>query len=251
MTYIKEILKYLTDFAPLELQEGYDNAGFLCGNQERPVNKVIIALDATSDVIREATDKGAELIITHHPLIFGSITKVTEDYSTGKKLINLVKSDISVISMHTNLDKVLVNKVLIESLGTVKHEQINEFMCVGYLERPMLMDDYIPVCKDALNNSSFRYYNSGKPVYKIGCIGGAGDEGIGDAFNAGCDTFITADIRHHVFLEAKELGINLIDGDHYNTEAVVLPALKEMLDKEFPDVKFVIAENDVQVVSYA
>ena len=251
MTEINDIYEFLTSYAPLELQESYDNAGFLCGSKKGSVSAVLLALDVTSDVINEAARRGCTLIISHHPLIFGTISSVTDETSTGRKLISLIKNGISVISMHTNLDKVLVNDVLIEALGAVNHDTLSEFIKCGCIDKPLLMADYIPFCKKALNNSSFRYYDSGRPVYKIACTGGAGDSGLYEVFSAGCDTFITADVHHHIWLEAKELGINLIDGDHFNTEGLVIPVLAGMLKKEFPGCDFMKAGSDTQVVQYA
>lgn len=251
MTSVKNIYDFLNSYAPVELQEDYDNAGFLCGKLDNCVNKVILALDATSDVISEAKEKGAELIITHHPLIWGKLSKVTGENTIGNKLFSLINNDISVISMHTNLDKILVNQVLIKSLAEGEYKKINDFMYSGCLDKPICMKQYLSICRDVLKNEGLRYYDSGKPVYKIACIGGAGDEGLYEAYIAGCDTYVTADIRHHVFLEAKELGINLIDGDHFNTENLAMISLANMLSKEFADVQFSVAESNLQVVHYA
>lgn len=251
MTTNNDIYRYLIEYAPLELQEDYDNAGFLCGDKEAQCRSVIMALDATSKVIDEAVSAGADMIITHHPLIWGSFKSVVCDDITGKKLNTLIKNGISVISMHTNLDKVLVNDVLIDKLGAVSVEKVNEFMRAGLLEKPMPMSEYAAFCSQRLNNSSVRYYDSGRPAHKVSCIGGAGDEGLREAYEAGCDTYVTADVRHHVYLEAAELGMNIIDADHFNTEDPVIPVLRDMLAEKFPEVSFSVAKSDIQVVRYA
>lgn len=248
---IREIYEYLIEMAPLELQEGYDNAGFLFGSLDTEISKVLLALDATSEVIEEAREKGCNLIITHHPLIFGSFKNVLTEDVTGRKLMKLAKYDINVLSMHTNLDKVLVNEVLIKKLGVLTYQQVMDYMRVGYLENPMQMSEYLPFLKKQLSDTGFRYYDAGRPVYKIGCIGGAGDEGLFDAVAQGCDTYVTADVRHHVWLAAKELGINLIDADHFNTENPVIPELCAILSDKYRNIPFITAESGVQVVNYA
>lgn len=248
---ILEIFDYLKELAPLELQEGWDNAGFLFGSREEELKGALLALDATTDVIEEAHEKDCNLIITHHPLIFGSISDVLQEDVIGRKLIRLGKYGINVISMHTNLDKILVNEILIKKLGAFTYEPALDYMRVGFLEEPSNISDYLEFLKESLNNSGLRYYSSGKPVYKIACIGGAGAEGIIDAYKCGCDTFITADVKHHEWLTAKELGINLIDADHFNTENPVIPELYELLSKKFSSEKIMLSVKNTQVVCYA
>lgn len=248
---ICEIYDYLKEIAPLELQEDWDNAGFLFGSREEDLNGAILALDATSDVIEEAHEKKCNLIITHHPLIFGSISDVLQEDVTGRKLLLLGKYGINVISMHTNLDKTLVNEVLIKKLGVLTYEPGLDYMRVGYLEEPAVISDYLNFLKESLNNDGLRYYSCGKPVYKVAGIGGAGAEGLTDAFKCGCDTFVTADVKHHEWIAAKELGINLIDADHFNTENPVIPELHELLSRKYPSEKIFISEKNSQVVCYA
>lgn len=253
MTKADSIFSFLNSIAPIDTQENYDNSGFLLGSSKKDVKKVLVSLDATSDVIREAEENNCELIITHHPLIWGSFKNILEENIIGNKLISLIKKDISVISMHTNLDKALVNDVLIRALGVSEYESVVglEFMKMGRLTKPISMGEFLPVCKSALRSGGLRYYDSGKAVHKIACIGGAGEDGLKDAFNAGCDTFITADIKYHVFLDAKEMGINLIDGDHFCTENPAMNVLVDKLNEEFPEVEFMLSKKHYQVIQYA
>lgn len=251
MITAKNIFDYLKELAPLDLQEEYDNAGFLFGNINSEVKKVLLALDVTSDVIKEAESQKYDLIITHHPLIFGKISNVLSDDPTGIKLLSLSKAEINVISMHTNLDKVLVNKELIKYLADGDFNQPLDYMCIGKLNAPVPLKQYITRIKSTLKAPGVRYYDAGIPVSVVACIGGAGDEGLKDAIEFGADTFVTADIRHHAFLAAKELKINLIDANHFSTENIVLFELKKLLENKFSNTAFDIAASNVMVVEYA
>lgn len=248
------IFDYLNELYPVSTQEPFDNAGFLIGSRESAVSKVLIALDVTSDVIDEAEKLGCSLIISHHPVIFHKLASVTYDDPVGKKVIALSQKNMSVISMHTNLDKADggVNDVLVKKLGAVRFEKTDadEFIRVGYLEKSVPFDEYLSFCKNELNVNGLRYCSSGKDVYKFACLGGAGGDELETAYSLGCDTYITADVKYNVFLDAKELGINLIDADHFCTENPVIFALKEKLEKEFPDTGFILSETHKQVVQF-
>ena len=250
---VSAIFDFLNSFAPVSIQESFDNAGFLFGDKNADTDRVLLSLDCTSEVIEEAISKGCGLIITHHPLIWGSFKNVLADNSTGKKLLKLGAAGISVISMHTNLDKVLVNDVLAERIGlnNITGGTEDEMMRIGTLNAPCPISSFLKSCKEALNANGIRYYDSGREVYKIACLGGAGGEFINEAFNLGCDTYITADCPHHIFLEAKELGINLIDANHFCEEDPVMYALQTKLTSQFPGVSFSVADNDKQVIEYA
>ena len=254
MTKANDIYSWLNSFAPVETQESFDNAGFLFGDREKPVTKVLMALDATSEVIDEAEEKGAEMIVTHHPLIFGSLKNVLPENTTGRKLLSLAKKDLCVVSMHTNLDKAEggVNDSLINALGCEKAEAFPAvpFMRIGYLVEELPMKEFLLHTKKALNSNGLRYYDAGRPVKKIACIGGQGGDWLYDAHNAACDTFVTADVKYHLFLDAKELGINLIDADHFCTENPVMQDMKNRLQEAFPAVEFILSERHHQTAEF-
>lgn len=255
MTCVKDIYDYLNRFAPVSAQEDFDNSGLIVGDANAPVDKVILALDATGAVIDEAGSKGAQLIITHHPVIFGGFKKVLPSDPTGMKIYSLCRKGITVISMHTNLDKADggVNDALIRALGVSEPEPADPavpYIRYGCLDEKMPLSDYLEFCRTALKSDGLRYYDSGKPVHRIACIGGAGDFGISDVVALGCDTFVTADIRYHVFLEAAEYGINLIDGDHFCTENPVVSVLLERLAAEFPEVAFEVSGKHCQTARF-
>lgn len=244
-----EIYEYLKDLAPLELQMDFDNSGFQLGRLDAEVNKALLALDVTEEVVGEAIELGAQLIISHHPLIFSKLRSITDT-----KLLRLAENRIAVISMHTNLDIATggVNDVLITLLGARADGPLDSDNCgrVGELPEAQQFDSFLRFCKTALDSKGLRYYDAGRPVKRLAVMGGSGGDYIGCAAEKGCDTYVTADIKYHQFLEAKELGINLIDGDHFCTENPVIPSLCEKLRHEFPDVCFTVSASHGQVISF-
>jgi len=249
MTTVNDIFSYLSTLAPLELQMGFDNSGFLFGRDCAEIKKVLLALDVTSTVVEEAIEKGVQLIVTHHPVIFRPLKSMTDD-----KLLRLAENSIAVISMHTNLDIAQggVNDVLIELLGAKGTQALDEDGCgrIGELPDELCMSDFLVRCKDKLNSKGLRYYDAGRQVKKLAVMGGSGGDFVKLAFDYGCDTYVTADIKYNQFLDAAELGINLIDADHYCTENPVMPVLKDKLDTQFPDIVFELSSRHEQVVSF-
>lgn len=254
MKKLSEIYDYINSIAPADTQMDFDNAGFLFGDRNSSVSKVLLALDCTSAVIDEAIEKKAEAIITHHPLIFKPVKNICTDTLTGNKLIKLAKNDISVISMHTNLDLADggVNDVLIRLLGavTVYKPASEPMLRIGFLKEAIELDSFLLSIKQVLSANGLRYCSGGRKVYKIACLGGAGGEAFADAYNEGCDTYITSDIKYNVFLDARELGINLIDADHFCTENPVIYDLKRRLVCEFSSVEFIISEKHCQTAQF-
>lgn len=244
-----EIYDYLKELAPLELQMDFDNSGFQLGRLDAEVNRALLALDVTEEVVGEAIELGAQLIISHHPLIFSKLRSIMDT-----KLLRLAENRIAVISMHTNLDIAAggVNDVLITLLGARADGPLDPDDCgrVGELPEAQQFDSFLRFCKTALDSKGLRYYDAGRPVKRLAVMGGSGGDYIGCAVEKGCDTYVTADIKYHQFLEAKELGINLIDGDHFCTENPVIPSLCEKLRHEFPDVCFTVSASHGQVISF-
>ncbi len=237
MQTVKGIFEYLCDYAPLEKQMSYDNAGFLVGRQDTEVKKVLLSLDVTPDVIDEAVEDGYELIVSHHPVIFHAIKNITDE-----KLMKLVKREIAVISMHTNLDITEggVNDALLSLLGAERDDYLDGECCgrIGHLKAPVSMTEFLMLCRDKLHTNGLRYYDAGRPVRRIAVLGGAGGDETETAFQKNCDTYVTSDISYHQFLFAQEKGINLIDGDHFGTEDPIIDVLRQKLSCQFPEIVF-------------
>ena len=252
---VNDILSRLDEWYPLSLQLDFDNAGLLVGDRTAQVRRCLIALDITDEVIDEAIAYGAQLIVSHHPLIFTAQKTVLSDDLVGGKITKLVKNDIAAVCMHTNLDIADggVNDALIRALGCEPTDSVDEYGCgrIGEYAQPLPFDDFLVKCKTALSANGLRYVSSGRPVKRLAVLGGAGGGCVKDAAAKGCDTYVTSDIKYNAFLDAKELGINLIDADHFCTENVVVPVLYERLKSEFPDVEFKISETHKQIICFA
>lgn len=249
MATVKEIYSALDEFAPFETQAEFDNAGFLVGRGDREVSRVLAALDITDAVIEEAVQFGAQLIVAHHPLVFDPVRSVTDESLTGKKLLRLAESGIAAICAHTNLDACEggVNELLARALGLCEPEQLHGegedrfgrpygIGRVGILRTKNVVKakDFAEFVKEALGASGVRCVDAGKDVRRVAVGGGSCGSMLADAVAAGCDTFVTADVKYNVFLDAAELGINLLDAGHFATEDVVVQPLCDLLAAKFP-----------------
>ncbi len=243
---VNDIYLFLNDFCPFDTASDFDNAGLLIGDKNATVTKAVIALDCTKSAIDKACEIGAELIITHHPVIFGGIKKVMSD----SIVYRLVKSGISVISAHTNLDIADggVNDCLATALGLTEIEKV---VCddgfsfrIGSLSREHSPADFAKYAGEKLNFSP-RFTVGKKAVKRVAVCGGSGGDMLADAVTAGADAYVTADVKHNVFLDAARLGITLIDCGHFNTEDIVIEPLKNVLCDKFRDILFITDHNSV------
>ena len=254
MTVIQDIFDALCRIAPLALQMDFDNAGFQIGRAEREVRHALLALDVTDAVVDEAKALGAELIITHHPLIFSPLRSLTDLEPTQRRALWLAEEKIGLISMHTNLDiaEEGVNDVLIRLLGAEPEASLDDGCGrIGTLPEAMELQRFLALCKERLQVPTLRFSDGGKPVSKLAVMGGAGAGSLTCAVEAGCDTYVTADVKYHQFQRAAELGLTLIDADHFYTENPVIPDLARRLALQFPDVEFFVSRQHSACVRFA
>ncbi|MBE6973839.1 MAG: Nif3-like dinuclear metal center hexameric protein [Ruminococcaceae bacterium] len=250
-TTIKDIYQYIDSLAPFETQMDFDNAGLLVGRECAYVDKVLVSLDITTPVIREAVNIGAQLIVAHHPVIFNPIKKVSDTDMTGEKVLMLAENRIGAICAHTNLDAAQggVNELLAKRLGLTGLEHLHmdgedrEGRTYGIgrvgtwnANIPLTAKDFAEKVKQDLNAAGVRYVDAGKPVCRVAVGGGSCGSMLRDAVAAGCDTFVTADVKYDVFLSAMEQGINLLDAGHFATEDIVMRPLADLLQTAFPQV---------------
>lgn len=263
MVKVKEIRDYFDCVAPFYMKYDFDNIGILVGFPDNEVRKVLIALDITDEVIEEAVSIGADLIISHHPIIFEPLKRITLDDVKGRKIINMIKNGISAICLHTNMDSAAggVNDALISALGVKSPEilcphgnhpdgspyGVSRFGC---LEEAFELEEYLSIIKSRLSANGLRYVSGGKKVFKIACCGGAGAGDMQKAFEMGCDTYVTSDLKYDHFLLAKDLGFNLIDADHFCTENVIVPVLRDRLAEKWPDLEAVISDVHSQTICF-
>lgn len=248
MANTHDILSYIEALAPASLKMEWDNVGLLCGDPQKEVRKILIALDPFEAVCQEAADWGADVLLTHHPLIYRPLKHITTDESSGRCVMTLIQNQICAINAHTNLDIAQggVNDCLAQVLGlenvhVVLSKESLELLRAGtVISQPV--EAFAGFVKDALECRGVRYVDGGKMVQKVCVGGGACADEIKSAIAAGCDTFVTSDIKYNQFWDAKELGINLIDAGHFYTENPVCKALQKKLSNQFPNIAVKISE---------
>lgn len=246
MTTVKDVLNFMETLAPSYMKEDWDHVGLNCGHLDRPVTKVLVALDPFKDVCEEAVEMEADLLLTHHALIWtpGFVTDMDEQ---GRNTLFLIEHNIACINAHTNLDCAPggVNDILAEKLGLSNISVISPkgedadgrpwgLLRMGDTTKQTL-SDFLKNVKDSLGCEGLRYVDSGRPVSKVAVGGGACAGEMRKAAAAGCDTFVTADVRYNQFWDAQNLGINLIDAGHFYTENPVCVYLADQLRSAFPD----------------
>ena len=239
MTTVREIESFLYGWAPRELAESWDNVGLLVGDPEATVERVLVALDITPQVAEEALERGYQLIVAHHPVMncaWHPVQTVRADDRQGRTLTALLRGGVAAICMHTNLDAAEggVNDILAEKLGLTHPEMLTEEKIgrIGTLKCEIPLVEFTHSVIELLGCNGLRYVDAGRPVHRVAVGGGACGCYIPQAVAAGCDTFVTSDLKYNDFLDTE--GLNLIDAGHFPTENVVCPALRDRLQRTFP-----------------
>ena len=249
---LNDIINIIEDIAPVNLKEDFDNVGLMVGDREKEVKKVLLALDCTLKVVEEAKENNVDLIITHHPLIFRRPNNITTDTIQGRKIIELIKNDISLYSSHTNLDsaKSGLNDSIPKLLGYDSSEilEVNKrdekagLGRIVTLDKPTTLDEIVDNVKKALNINNLRVVKGKEEVNKIAIINGSGQDFIGKAVSKGADCIITGDTTYHFASDYKEMGINIIDAGHFASEQIVFfNVMKNIIDK-FTDIEFILSK---------
>lgn len=264
MATVKEVYEKLDAWAPFETQMSFDNSGLLVGRGSRKVDSVLVALDITLPVVEEARRLGCSLIVAHHPVIFEPVRRITEEDLTGSVLLALAEHGIAAICAHTNLDAAqggvndcLAQKLELTGLELLEQDGVDRFGRpygigrIGAAHQECGAGEYAAYVKERLGSSSVRFVDAGKPVSRVAVGGGSCGSMLMDAVKAGCDTFVTADVKYNVFLDAKALGLNLMDAGHYATENVVVPVLADFLSREFPGMHVHVAQTHPEVYQEA
>ena len=268
MTLINDVYSYLCELAPLENQMSFDNAGFQLGHGSNEVHRALLALDVTDAVVREAGELGAELIISHHPLIFSGIRKLSYDSSEDRAVMKLVSNGISVYSCHTPFDKVRGgnNDIIAERLGlsSVKNLRGDDVVSpskmaenrdeadigrTGRFRKPLTYMQAIELAANQLNMSIRQLRACGDlntEITSVGICTGAGADMAEMAVDAGCQLFITGDVKYHEAQAAAARGICLLDAGHYGTEKFFAQAMRELLEKKLAG-KAEVVESAVNI----
>ena len=255
MTTVKDIIQLMQTVAPQEKKESWDNVGLLCGSEQKQVRTVLVALDPFEDVAAEAVELGADLILTHHPLIFNPVYSVTDSTAVGRTIGILLRHDISAFSAHTNLDVApegvnhQLAKVLgLENITVIEPKEVDGNGSVwGLLRRGTVeeqaLEDFLPRVKQALGTPVLRYASGEKSVRTVAVGGGACAEEWPAVLRAGCDTFVTSDVKYNDFWDARDAGLNIIDAGHFYTENPVCGYIRSIVANAFPELNVVISQK--------
>jgi dinuclear metal center YbgI/SA1388 family protein len=250
---LTDILTFLSNFAPPELAEDWDNTGLLIGQRDDAVSSIMTCLTLTPDVAEEAVSKGASLVIAHHPILFRAVKKLTDETSEGRMLLSLIRAGVAVYSPHTSYDSAYegVNRQLADSLnltnvkpirtidGAASDETGDEPIGSGRfgdLPDAVSLADFVELVKQALGiQHTWFVGNSSATIRRVGIACGAAAEFMEDAARHGCDALLTGEARFHACLEARTRGIALVLPGHYPTERPAMENLAERLSQQFPD----------------
>ena len=261
MITVGDILKFVETVAPTTMKMEWDRVGLNCGRMDRPVRKIMLALDPFSHVCEEANQWGADLLVTHHALIW-TPGFVTDQSGWGRNTLLLIENGIAHINAHTNLDCAPggVNDVLAQTLGL---QSIQVAVPMGTAEdgtpygllrwgtvEPQTLECFMQTVKANLGCETLRYVSGGKPVHRVAVGGGTCGGEMMDAIAAGCDTFVTADVKYNQFWDAKELGLNIIDAGHFHTENPVISVLAGKIAAAFPEIQVKISESHTECMKF-
>lgn len=241
----KEIMQVIEAAYPRDAALDFDNVGLLAGRAEKEVNRVYIALDATDAVIDRAVKEGADMLITHHPLIFSPLKKITDEDFISRRIVKLIQNDISYYAMHTNYDVLGMAELSEKILGIRDAEVLDVTMekdgrlegigRVGMLENPMTLEKCCVYVKHRLNLGSLKVFGDMKAeVSRIAISPGSGKTAVPAALAKGADVLVTGDIGHHDGLDAVEQGLSIIDAGHYGTEYIFIDDMKRFLEEKLP-----------------
>lgn len=246
---VLDLYEYLDQRAPFSTALSFDNCGILLGDEEARVTKALVCLDVTDAVAKEAIACGAELIISHHPVIFHGLKRILK----GDLVYQLIQAGITVVSAHTNLDMAEygVNHQLAMACGLVldtircfpKEEERQTDGCglVGRLESPLQPEELALSVKESLSAGCIKLVAGSREIETVVVSCGAGSFLLDEAIYAGVDALVTSEVKHHEMLAAKAAGLTLIDAGHYETEQIVIRPLAEELAEQFSSISFYTA----------
>lgn len=231
---LKEIAEIIEKEFPLPTAFDWDNCGLLLGDSEREVKTVLLSLDVTCAVAKEAKEAGADLILSHHPILFDGTKRITSDTAEGRLISELLQNNICVYSAHTNCDvgKNGINARLAEifNLTDIELLEDNGLGRIGTLEKPVSFGDFTLCTKKILNTPFVRVCgDKNAQISRVAVASGACSESIPTAVKKSADVIITADMKYHDMINYSELGISIIDAGHYPTEIIVTDIFYELL----------------------
>ena len=258
---IKEVLCALEQFAPLPLQESWDNAGLQVGLTETEVSGALLCLDVNEKILDEAIQKGCNLVVSHHPLLFRGLKTISDLTDVQRTVRKAIQRDICVISMHTNMDNAkggvnfrIAQKLGLQNVRFFAAKQVNGLEAgsgvIGEFAEPMAADDFVILVKKTFGvecaqcNELLR-----RPVKRVAICGGAGDFLLDEALKNGADAFITGEMHYHQYF-GYEQQIQICVIGHYQSEQFTTEVFQEIIQQTCPGVKTVIAETNTNPILY-
>ncbi len=237
-----EIIDFLNKVAPLQLAESYDNVGLLVGESQKDVHRVLVTLDVDEMVVREAKVLGVEMILSHHPLIFSPLKRITGEDGLSRTIMAMLKHDISLVSVHTNFDSVKygLGDAFLDKFADTLHrasidgDEENGIGRIADMKEPVIFEALLTKIKQAFDMHSLRYIGDEKKIIrKIAVVNGGGAEYVYAAKEQGADCFVSGDIKYHQARFAYENDIALVEVPHYNAEIMFCGMMKDLLAKQF------------------
>lgn len=251
----QDLMAKLEELSPAHFAQNWDNVGLLVGSPEKEVKSVYITLDATDEAIDEAIKLGADMVISHHPLIFKGIKQVRGDNFIGRRIIRLAQKDMCYFAMHTNFDIMgmadaaadelkLQNRAVLET--TYEDEISTEgFGRFGILPHRMTLRECAVFVKESFGISKVRVFgNEDEEVEKAAVCPGSGGSMIDAAVSLKADVYITGDIDHHEGIDAVAKGISIIDAGHFGIEKIFVPYMRDYVKRELPEI--VVYANEAE-----
>ena len=257
MIKIREVMEALERFAPLPLQESYDNAGLQVGLTEAEISGALLCLDVTEAVVDEAVSKGCNLIVAHHPLIFRKLAHIGGESYVERAVMKAIKQDVAIVAAHTNMDNAEggVNFKMAEKIGLQGLESLQGPVVdgkwsgvVGELREPMSAADFIALLKRAFGVPMLRANELlRRPIRRVALCGGSGAFMLGDAVRAKADAFVTGEMGYHEFF-GHEQQLQICVVGHYESEQFTTEIFRDLISHEFPSVPVFIAETNTNPI---
>lgn len=254
-----EIIKILETLSPRSMACDWDNPGLLAGRSGKEVKTIFLAVDATDSVIEQAEQAGADMILTHHPLIFKGIKQVSDQNFIGRRVLRMIQDDISYYAMHTNFDAApgcmadlaakklgLTDCEVLEKMGETGDGTSYGIGCTGRFEQPMTLREAAEQVKEAFGLpyvAVFGELDGEAVIQKAAVCPGAGGSTMGEALAAGAQVYITGDISHHEGIDAVAQGMAVIDAGHYGIEHIFTEFMEKYLMRKLGDAVKVVREN--------
>lgn len=254
----QEIISRIESRYPVSCAMNWDNVGLLVGSRKKQVQRIYVSVDATDEVIDAALEAGADLLITHHPLIFSGMKRITDDDFIGKRILRMIQADLAYYAMHTNYDVMGMAELSGEVLG-LEDGEVLDVTCeaspldgtpqgigrVADLTSPVSLKECCELVKEKFGLEAVKVFGAADQVVKrIAISPGSGKSMVSAALKAGADVLITGDIDHHTGIDAVACGLSIIDGGHYGIEKIFVPDLGAFLKEQFPDAE--VMEAPVQ-----